>query len=178
MSQSPPRAPSEPTPPRTRSQVPAQTQVQAQTEPPQTAAPLILDEAWIYKVTVLADRVARRIAETVQGVSALNLSQWRVLAAVADTPGRTASQLVAVTPMDKGIVSRAVAALVADGLLARQASTSDARSAHLHLTPAGAAVYDAIIAALRARGATGDGALSAADERAFLALINKAIERY
>ncbi len=89
-----------------------------------------LDDAWIYKVAVLADLVASRVLKAVQSVSSLNLSQWRVLAALADKPGRTASEVVAITPMDKAIVSRAAASLVDQGLVERRASATDGRVSH------------------------------------------------
>ena len=115
-----------------------------------------LQDNWPYAVSVLADRVARRVGAVVAANSALNLSQWRVLAAVAEQPGRMAREVVAITPMDKGLVSRAVARLVELGLMERRRSDSDGRAAHLHLTEAGQAAFDTIITALRAADATGE----------------------
>ena len=117
---------------------------------------LILDDSWAYKVTVLADLLARRIAPIVQDVSGLNLSQWRVIAAVADEPGRTASQVVDMTPMDKGIVSRAVRTLVERDLIERRSSKQDGRLSHLYLTDDGSKVYQTIVSALS--NAKADGA--------------------
>ena len=116
-----------------------------------------LDDNWAFSVSVLAHRLSRRVAGVVGSCSALNLSQWRVLAAIADRPGLSASEVVALTPMDKGLVSRAVKHLVAASLLERRASAQDARRAHLFLTDAGRAEYETIVDALRAAGATGEG---------------------
>lgn len=91
---------------------------------------------WPYQITVLADRIARRTTRVVKGFG-LNLSQWRVLAAIAEVPGRTSAEVVSITPMDKGIVSRATKALLEQGLVVRRASQSDGRVSHLHLTEAG-----------------------------------------
>ena len=121
-----------------------------------TMQTLILDDSWAYKVTVLADLLARRIAPIVQDVSGLNLSQWRVIAAVADEPGRTASQVVDMTPMDKGIVSRAVRTLVERDLIERRSSKQDGRLSHLYLTDDGSKVYQTIVSALS--NAKADGA--------------------
>ena len=104
------------------------------------AAILKLDQYWPYLVTVLADRIARRTAALVKP-EGLNLSQWRVLAAIAEVPGRTSVEVVTVTPMDKGIVSRATKALLELGLVRRQASQLDGRISHLHLTPSGHEMY-------------------------------------
>ena len=74
----------------------------------------------------------------------LNLSQWRVLAAVAEQPGRTAVEVVRITPMDKGIVSRATRGLLDLGLIRREASQLDGRLSHLFLTDAGADLYETL----------------------------------
>ena len=79
--------------------------------PPQV---LQLASYWPYLVAVLSDRVARRITRIVKA-HGLNLSQWRVLAAVADVPGRSSTEVVSLTPMDKGVVSRAGRVLVVHG---------------------------------------------------------------
>ena len=114
---------------------------------------LSLETAWTYKVSVLAQLIARRTSEALALVSDLNLSQWRTLAAIADTPGRTARDVVSVTPMDKGLVSRAVGALVERGLVARRSSPSDGRLSHLHLARTGTRHYgdSRYAAALRRR---------------------------
>jgi DNA-binding MarR family transcriptional regulator len=104
-------------------------------------AAIRLDSYWPYQVTVLADLISRRTAEIVKREGELNLSQWRVLAAIAEQPGRTAVEVVAMTPMDKGIVSRATKALLTAGLLVRQASQVDGRVSHLFLTDKGDALY-------------------------------------
>ena len=103
-----------------------------------------------YQVVLLADRIGKRIAAVLKSHDDMNLSHWRVLAAVAEVPGRTANEVVAVTPMDKGIVSRAVKSLIGEGLLERRASDSDGRLGHLHLTTSGEKLYRAIAADIRA----------------------------
>ncbi|MAY81801.1 MAG: hypothetical protein CL930_13610 [Deltaproteobacteria bacterium] len=105
---------------------------------------LKLDRYWPYQVTVLADRIARRTSRIVKKHD-LNLSQWRVLAAVAEVPGRTSVEVVTVTPMDKGIVSRATKALLTRGLVRREASQLDGRISHLFLTQKGVDLYRQLI---------------------------------
>ena len=103
-----------------------------------------LADFWPYQVTVLADKIARRTTKIVKE-HGLNLSQWRVLAAIADVPGRTSAEVVGITPMDKGIVSRATKALLDMGLIRRLASQSDGRVSHLHLTTAGSELSQILI---------------------------------
>ena len=111
---------------------------------PASTAVLRLDTYWPYLVTVLADRIARRTTRIVKEHE-LNLSQWRVMAALADVPGRTSKEVVALTPMDKGIVSRATKALLQMGLVRREASQLDGRRSHLYLTDPGQALYATIV---------------------------------
>ena len=105
---------------------------------------LKLESYWPYQVTVLADRIARRTSNIVKRYE-LNLSQWRVLAAVAEVPGRTSVEVVTITPMDKGIVSRATKALLEMDLLHRVASQTDGRISHLHMTERGEELYQTIL---------------------------------
>ena len=105
---------------------------------------LRLDNYWPYQVTVLADRIARRTTRIIKEYD-LNLSQWRVMAAIAEVPGRTSVEVVTITPMDKGIVSRATKALLDMGLVRREASQSDGRISHLYLTDAGVRLYQTLI---------------------------------
>jgi len=139
---------------------------------------LKLEESWAYKITLLADVIARRMSSSVQAVSSLNLSQWRVLAAVADAPGRTASQVVSITPMDKGIVSRAVSTLVDKGILERKASQHDGRLSHLYLTQSGTEIYAGILTQIDQNGASGRAMLSPLDQEKLMHELNKLIENY
>ena len=107
--------------------------------------PLSLGGFLPYQITFLAHQIARRTATIAKDKDDdLNLSHWRVLAAVAEKQGRTANEVVSVTPMDKGIVSRAVKSLIDKRLIERKASNEDGRIGRLFLTEQGAAVYSAI----------------------------------
>ena len=120
---------------------------------------LTLDDFWPYQVTVLADRIARRTTRIVKE-DGLNLSQWRVMAAIAEVPGRTSGDVVSITPMDKGIVSRATKALLEMGFIKRVASQDDGRLSHLHLTPEGVSVYEQIMPRVEAVLRCADQSLS------------------
>jgi len=100
-----------------------------------------LAEFWPYQLTVLADRIARRTSRIVRDEGGINLSQWRVLAAIAERPGLTSVDVEQVTPMDKGVISRSIKSLLALKLILRQASEYDGRVSHLQLTAEGYAFY-------------------------------------
>ena len=137
-----------------------------------------LEENWLYKIAVLADRISRHTGQIAAEAGGLNLSQWRVLAAIADQDGRTASEVVELTPMDKGIVSRAVTHLVAQGHLRRKTSSKDARRSHLYLTASGRDIYTRISDRLEASGAGAETLLSAEESRQLLTLIDTSLSRY
>lgn len=107
-----------------------------------------LDNFWPYQVVVLADQISRHTLSVVRRNSDLNLSQWRVLAAVAEKPGRSAAEVTDVTPMDKTIVSRAVASLIDVGLIKKTQTVHDKRRLALTVTEAGQAIYHDISAEL------------------------------
>ena len=111
--------------------------------------PLIdLGAYWPYQVVVLADIISRHTRELLKQHSDLNLSQWRVLAAIGEQPGRTSRDVVAITPMDKGIVSRAVATLIKSGLVEKINDPQDRRRSTLKLTAPGYRQYQTIAKAL------------------------------
>tara|TARA_R110002095_G_scaffold96906_1_gene84752 strand:+ start:352 stop:822 length:471 start_codon:yes stop_codon:yes gene_type:complete len=134
---------------------------------------LRLDTYWPYQLTVLADRISRRTAAIVKQHAELNLSQWRVMAAIAEQPGRTAGEVVNVTPMDKGIVSRATKALLAAGLVVREASQGDGRISHLFLTEQGDRVYAALLPHIEAVSHQEHAALSSAEREVFATCLSR-----
>ena len=125
---------------------------------------LRLAEYWPYLVTVLSDRIARRTTKIVKEQAGLNLSQWRVMAAIGEVPGRTSREVVQVTPMDKGIVSRATKALLKEGLIVRAASQVDGRVSYLYLTEKGTRVYKRLIPEVEGVLERAGEALSEADQ--------------
>ena len=102
---------------------------------------IILDDFWPYQAVKLADQISRHTLSIVRAEADLNLSQWRVLAAVAEEPGRTAAEVTAITPMDKTIVSRAVSSLITLGLITKVSDTTDKRRSSLSATQAGFKIY-------------------------------------
>ena len=91
-----------------------------------------LNEYWPYQAAVLGDLISRHTLMILREHGQLNLSQWRVLAAVFEKPGCSATQVVGVTPMDKGLVSRAVASLIKLELIKKIEDPSDRRKASLY----------------------------------------------
>lgn len=137
-----------------------------------------LEDSLSYKITVIADLIARRVSHVATTVGGLNLSQWRVLAAIGDQDGRTASQVVDMTPIDKGIVSRAVSSLITQGYLRRRASDNDGRVSHLYMTASGRRTYERIAAELDRVGATAETLIPTSRRESFLADLDRIIEGF
>ena len=102
---------------------------------------LALDRFLPYRLSVASNRVSDRIASAYRAMFGLSIPEWRLVAVAAEAGSLTPAALGERTAMDKVTVSRAAQALVARGLLARQAHASDRRSHLLALTPAGEALY-------------------------------------
>lgn len=100
-----------------------------------------LDNFWPYHAVVLADLISRHTQRIAKAEAGLNISQWRVLAAVADKPGRTAADVTNITPMDKTIVSRAVKSLIDAGLIKKTPTQTDKRRLSLETTQTGQKAY-------------------------------------
>ena len=67
------------------------------------------------------------------------------MAAIGEVPGRSSVEVVTLTPMDKGIVSRATKALLELGFAKREASQEDGRISHLYLTKSGMKLYRKLV---------------------------------
>lgn len=103
-----------------------------------------LETFWPYRAVVLADQISRYTLGVAREEAGLNLSQWRVLAAVAEKPGRTSAEVAAITPMDKTIVSRAVSSLIENSLIQKTTDASDKRRLSLSPTKTGRDIYKSV----------------------------------
>ena len=98
-----------------------------------------------YRLSIASNAVSEVIASTYRALFGLSVAQWRVLAVVADFDAPTGQEVVVATRMDKVGVSRAVANLVARGLIERQLDRRDRRAQRLRLSPAGRALHAQVV---------------------------------
>ena len=103
-------------------------------------AGLVLDDFIPYRLSVTSNLVSDAVARTYQTLFGLSIPEWRIVAVLAEAGGVTQAMIGQRTRMDKVTVSRAAIALVARGLLVREAH-DDRRSHGLALTPAGRELY-------------------------------------
>lgn len=73
----------------------------------------------------------------------LGTNDWRVISALATTPGSSATDVSEFLAMNKAMVSKAVNALIDRDLIA--ASDGPRGSLHLYLTPNGASMHDKML---------------------------------
>lgn len=97
-----------------------------------------------YRLSVLSNRISQTIARAYSDRFGLSITQWRVMAVLGRYPGLSANELAERTAMDKVAVSRAVNALIAEGLLERAIHGDDRRRSVLRLSDAGHDIYDQI----------------------------------
>jgi DNA-binding MarR family transcriptional regulator len=135
--------------------------------------PIRLDRFLPYRLAVLSHRLSLALAAIYETSHGLSTPQWRVMAAIADRPGRTAQDVVRMTPMEKATVSRAVSALIARGFLKREADDRDGRASRLVLTDAGRAAYEAIAPKIERAEAELTQGLSDVDRLQLLSLLDR-----
>lgn len=98
-----------------------------------------------FRLTVLANRLTRRIARFYGERFKLTAPEWRTMAVLGQHGAMSANSVIIQTTMDKVRVSRAVARLLKSGFITRNTDPIDRRRAVLELTPAGLEVYRQIV---------------------------------
>ena len=97
-----------------------------------------------YRISVLSNRISGNIARLYGDRYGLAITEWRVMAILARTPGLSASEVSDHTAMDKVAVSRAVARLLERGFIQRETHGDDRRRSVLALSEQGYGVYDQV----------------------------------
>ena len=106
---------------------------------------LQLESSFSFRVSILAKLLDRRLARLVGDQFGLALAEYRVLAQITMRPKSTVRAIAAGTFVDKAQVSRAVATLEDQGLIARTMSGTDRRSPEFTATRSGRALMNRII---------------------------------
>lgn len=112
---------------------------------PSNGHKLDLDCFLPYRLSVLTNSVSNAIARHYADRFDLAPPEWRVMAALGQSPGLSAREVALRTAMDKVQVSRAVAGLVQARRVKKQMDLRDRRVTRLILTARGRAIYEAIV---------------------------------
>jgi DNA-binding MarR family transcriptional regulator len=98
-----------------------------------------------FRLTVLSNRLTRRVARFYGEQFKLSAPEWRTMAVLGQQGAMSANHVITQTTMDKVRVSRAVAKLLKAGLITREADPADRRRAILDLTAAGREIYSQVV---------------------------------
>jgi len=95
-----------------------------------------------YRLSVVSNKASGLIARAYQARFGLSIWEWRVIAVLGgEARPLTAQAVCEATAMDKVTVSRAIRALDARGLVARQPNADDKRASDVTLTAEGQDIY-------------------------------------
>lgn len=101
-----------------------------------------LDHFLPYLLNQAAEATSKSFHATYKSAYGMTRTQWRVLANLGKFGSMTARDICRLSHIEKTKVSRAVAALEAEGLLSRTPSPQDRRAEILALTDQGRAVFE------------------------------------
>lgn len=130
-----------------------------------------------FRLTVLSNRLTRRVARFYGEQFKLSAPEWRTMAVLGQQGAMSANSVIVQTTMDKVRVSRAVAKLLKAGLITREADPADRRRAILDLTAPGREIYSQVVPLVQTIEAEIVAELSA-PERAILDNALNKIEAY
>lgn len=99
-----------------------------------------------HHLTVIANRWSRGSSRIYLKRFGIGVNEWRIISMIAVEPGVSAQRASVVTSVDKGIVSRAVKEMEAQGLVTASPDQDDARKTLLTLTKKGYALHDRVVA--------------------------------
>ncbi len=117
-----------------------------------TSSELIQLSAFLtYRVSRLHSKLNAQASKILGELVGLSLNQWRMMAFIGSAKTLTATELVAYTAMDKGLISRNVKTLINKGLVTSSVRKNDNRWQVLSLTPEGQAIYDVALPVMRRR---------------------------
>ena len=111
----------------------------------QKSRTLVLERFAPYRLVALGHAISGRLARAYADEN-LTVPEWRVLAVIAQADRVAARDVVRKTPMDKMMVSRAVASLEENGFVRRETNARDRRVNMLSLSRDGRALFDRVAA--------------------------------
>ncbi len=124
-----------------------------------------------YQLARISERVSDKLAEEYGRTHGLSVAEWRVLVNLQMLGTVSVRDIGQHAALEKSRVSRAVDRLVRSGLVAKQASTKDARLVEIALTDQGSTTLNAIFpAAIEFEDQLMDG-LTEAQKRTFAEVI-------
>jgi DNA-binding MarR family transcriptional regulator len=109
-----------------------------------TIVPLKLEEFLPHRLEILSGLISRGLAQ-IYGSFGLGCCEWQLLMMLGEVVTTTATAFGTRNRIHKTRVSRAVSALLGQGLVLRVASPRDLREAPLQLSPRGEQLYSQVV---------------------------------
>jgi DNA-binding MarR family transcriptional regulator len=126
-----------------------------------------------YEVNSASDLLRRGAALRFRREQDVSLMEWRTLALIEHLQPVTLRALTDYASTDKAQISRIVSGLTQRGMVQRRAHSTDARSAELSLTAAGARTARGLAQAAQARDQALRATLSEDEARQLVAILDK-----
>lgn len=126
-----------------------------------------------YRLSVLSDRVSRRLSVEYERTHGLSVAEWRVLVHLARCGSVSVRDIHNCVNLEKPRVSRAVSRLEQNGLVRKAPGKGDGRLVAISLTPAGQAVLADIIPAAKSVESSICDAVDPADLRTFFRVMEQ-----
>lgn len=135
--------------------------------------PLSLPEFLPYRLNNLGEKISVSLSRIYVERFGISISQWRILATLAEHGELQAKQIGLQTNMDKVRVSRAIASLHARKLLHKRSCARDNRASNITLNAAGRRLYDQIVPQALAWEKQLIQPLSRPEQQALFAILDK-----
>lgn len=126
-----------------------------------------------YRLSRLQSRLNSGATRILKDLAGISLTQWRILALVGGQPGSRATDLIRLSAIDKGLFSRKLKTLQAEGLIASREDSKDHRVHKLHLTENGMKLYQQVLPVMRRRQQSLQDCLDERELEGLFAALNK-----
>lgn len=136
-------------------------------------AGLPVEQFLTYRLHALHNALNRQAIEILGRISGLRLPEWRVMALLGTGATLNATTIERISAIDKGLLSRTLAAMEQRGLVATARDARDRRLVKVVLTEKGRTVYDKTIPHMQARQRALMKALNKSEQTAVFPIIDK-----
>lgn len=140
---------------------------------PGLAAGLPVERFLTYRLHALHTALNRQAIDILGRVAGLGLPEWRVVSLLGTGATLTAGKIGQTSAIDKGLLSRTLAALEQRGLIVTGRDARDRRVMKVALTASGRAVYDKTIPHMQARQRALMSALNKGEQAIVFPIIDK-----
>ncbi|WP_300532301.1 MarR family winged helix-turn-helix transcriptional regulator [uncultured Mameliella sp.] len=104
-----------------------------------------------YRFARVQSKLNAQASRILREHSGVTITQWRIIAVIGDGGHCTSAQLSRMTAMDKGLISRNVKSLSAEGYLTVTRDRTDNRALYLDLTDKGREIFARTMPRMQAR---------------------------